>query len=139
VAAKTTRTGSTKDPTRAFFESLAARGHEPLLANASGTMRFDLADGKRADHWFVKVRNGDLSVSNKEAKADAVVHVERSFFDRMVQGRENGMAAALRGVLVAQGDLGLVLLFQRLFPGPPRSRGPVIPGQGPVARSEGAR
>jgi hypothetical protein len=39
-----------------------------------------------------------------------------------VTGRMNAMAATLRGVLDPEGDLGLVLLFQRLFPGPPGSR-----------------
>jgi hypothetical protein len=34
----------------------------------------------------------------------------------------NAMAAALRGALVPQGDLALVISFQRLFPGPAASR-----------------
>lgn len=35
------------DPTSEFFAALAERGHEPILQSAEGTLRFDLADGKR--------------------------------------------------------------------------------------------
>ena len=35
--------------------------------------------------------------------------------------RERRRTELLRGVLLAEGDLGLVMSFQRLFPGPPKS------------------
>ncbi len=108
--------------TETFFDELATRGHEPLLQNASGTLRFDLVDGKAVEHWSVAIKKGDVSISHKESRADAIVRLERDIFDRIVTGRENATAAALRGVLVPEGDLGLVLSFQRLFPGPPRAR-----------------
>jgi len=110
------------DPTAAFFADLASRGHEPLLEGASGSIRFDLTQGGSVEHWLVKVTKGDVAVSKRDGKADSIVSVERTFFDRLTQGRENAMAATLRGVLVAKGNLGLVILFQRIFPGPPASR-----------------
>ena len=122
-ATSTTRATRTKnDPTAAFFTDLASRGHEPLLERASGSIRFDIAEGRGVDHWFVRIRKGDVSVANKDAKADVIVQVDKAFFDRLTQGRENAMAASLRGVLTVKGDLSLVILFQRIFPGPPRSR-----------------
>jgi putative sterol carrier protein len=39
----------------------------------------------------------------------------------MVEGKVNAMAAVLRGEVSLEGDLGLVISFQRLFPGPPRT------------------
>ena len=48
--------------------------------------------------------------------------LERSLFDSMATGKVNAMAAALRGVVAPEGNLGLLVSFQRLFPGPPRSR-----------------
>jgi putative sterol carrier protein len=123
------------NPTEEFFRALAARRHEPLLQNASGTLRFDLADGGGTEHWFVAIEKGDVTVSHKRGKADAVIRVDRTFLDRILTGRENAMAAALRGVLVPEGDLGLLMLFQRLFPGPPGARGG--PGTAPIPR--GAR
>ena len=113
---------TTKDPTAAFFTDLAARRHEPLLERASGSIRFDLTDGRKVEHWFVRMKKGDVVVTGKDGKADSIVSVEKSFFDRLVGGRENAMAATLRGVLSVKGNLGLVILFQRIFPGPPRSR-----------------
>ena len=123
-AATARKTGKRPKPdaTAEFFARLAERGGEPLFKSASGTLRFDLADGKRIEHWHVALTNGDVAVSNKNTRADAVVRVDKELFQGMVAGRVNAMAATLRGVLVPEGDLGLVVLFQRLFPGPPRPR-----------------
>lgn len=111
------------DATERFFEALATRGREPLLQGASGTLGFDLVDGGAVEHWCVALKKGDVSVSHEKAKADALVRVNRDLFNGIVTGRENAMAAMLRGVLVPEGDLGLVMSFQRLFPGPPGVRG----------------
>lgn len=109
------------DPTGEFFRELAARGHEPLLGGHSGTVRFDLTDGDGAhvERWFVTVLKGDVTVSHKNAKADSRARVSKELFDRIASGHENAMAALLRGAFVPEGDLGLLLCFQRVFPGPP--------------------
>ena len=111
------------DPTTDFFEALAARGEEPLLRRTSGTIRFDLLgeDGQFA-HWYLSIKKGAVTLSRERAQADCVVACRRELFDRLVCGTANAMAAALRGVLDAQGDLSLLILFQRLFPGPPGDR-----------------
>jgi hypothetical protein len=108
--------------TAEFFDGLGRRGHEPLLASTSGTLRFDLADGRRVEHWHITIRKGDVAVSRENADADAVVRLDRSLFDSMATGKVNAMSAFLRGVLAPEGNLGLIISFQRLFPGPPRSR-----------------
>lgn len=109
----------TESPTDAFFGELAARGREPLLKNASGAVRFDLVDGDAVEHRCVTMRDGEIAVSHKKARADAVVRLDKATFDGMASGRTNAMAAFLRGELEVEGDVGLVLLFQRLFPSPP--------------------
>ena len=116
-------TTAAKDPTSSFFNELAARGHEPLLQGATGSIRFDLANGPTDQHWHVIVRKGDVTVSQRKARADAVVRLDKALCDRLATGRANAMAAMLRGLINADGDLGLVMQFQRLFPGPPRSGG----------------
>ena len=108
-----------RSPTAAFFDDLAARGREPLLKSACGSLRFDMADGDRVEHWRVEIDNGDVAVSRSKSRADAVVRLDKAMSDGLVTGRVNAMAAALRGELVPDGDLSLLLLFQRLFPGPP--------------------
>lgn len=102
-----------------FFDALARRGQEPLLRRAAGTLRFDLTDHGRAEHWFVALRHGEVDVSRGSDPADAVVRVNAETFEGMVAGRVNAMAAVLRGEIEVEGDLGLVLLFQRVFPSPP--------------------
>ena len=112
---------STADTVGEFFRGLAERRREPLLQNVSGTLRFDLVDGERVEHWYLTIKNGDVAVSHKDAEADAIVRTGKALFDGMIAGRVNAMAAALRGALVPQGDLALVISFQRLFPGPAAS------------------
>ncbi len=109
------------DATAVFFEGLAARGHEPLLQSATGTLRFELRNGSRTQYWFVTIKKGDVTVSNANAEADAVVRTSKALADELVTGRVNAMAATLRGMLGSEGNLGLVMSFQRLFPGPPKS------------------
>ena len=108
---------TTADPVGEFFSGLAERGREPLLQNVSGTLRFDLVDGERVEHWYVTIKNGGIAVSRSNAEADAVVRTIRVLFEGMTAGRVNAMAAVLRGALVPRGNLALVVSFQRLFPG----------------------
>jgi putative sterol carrier protein len=110
------------DTTAQFFEQLGRRGHEPLLEHATGTLRFDLAEGKRTDRWLVSVKKGDVAVSHENGEADVVVTTDRALFDSLASGEQNAMAALLRGAVGVEGRVQLVALFQRLFPGPPKSR-----------------
>jgi len=113
---------STNDPTAAFLEDLATRGHDPLVHQATGTLRLDLLDDGDVDRWYVTLAKGDIRVARRGSRADAVLRVERSLFDGMVQGKVNAMAALLRNVLHVEGNLGLVTMFSRLLPGPPASQ-----------------
>jgi putative sterol carrier protein len=110
------------DATAEFFDALVERGHEPLLEKATGTVRFDLKDGKKTDRWLVTVVKGDFAVSRQNLRADCVVTADKSLFDGIASGKTNAMAALLRGAMGVEGDVQLLVLFQRLLPGPPRSR-----------------
>ena len=127
---RTKNVETTADPVREFFHELAERGREPLLQNVSGTLRFDLVDGERVEYWHLTIKNGDIAVSHKDAEADAVVRTAKVLFAGITAGTVNAMAAALRGALVPQGNLALVVTFQRLFPGPAVSRAKAGPGSG---------
>jgi putative sterol carrier protein len=110
------------DPTAEFFDSLAERGHEPLLKKSTGTMRFDLRDGKKIDRWHVSIVKGDLAVSRKNARADNVVSADKALFDRIASGEANAMTALLREEMGVEGDVRLLVAFQRLLPGQARTR-----------------
>jgi putative sterol carrier protein len=115
------------DATTQFFSQLAQRGSEPLLKNVTGTLRFDLAGGKRAEHWHVTIDKGAVAVSRENADADTVLRVDKALFDKFARGEANAMAAVLRGEVKGEGDLELPVRFQRLFPGP---SGPSGQGEG---------
>jgi putative sterol carrier protein len=130
VAAKYGRgDGQMASPTEDFFAELKRRGHEPALAKANGTVRFELTHGRQTERWLVTMADGDVTVARRGAGADAVVRVDQGLFDRIVTGEENAMAAILRGAVGVEGDLELMMLFQRALPAPPAAAGsPVAAG-----------
>jgi hypothetical protein len=112
------------DPTAEFFARLGRRGHEPLLEEVTGTIRFDLEHERGIDRWFLVIRQGDLRVSPEEREADCVLHTTRTLFDRFVSGQEYVYAAWVRNELRAEGEVALGYLFQRVLPGPPGAHHP---------------
>jgi putative sterol carrier protein len=107
------------DSAAEFFAGLAARGHEPLLGQARGSVRFDLTGpGTKTERWLLTIDRGDLSVSRRNARATCVVRMEKALFERLARGEINAIAAMLRGALRADGDRELLMRLQRLFPGP---------------------
>jgi putative sterol carrier protein len=112
------------NPTKEFFDELNRRGHEPLLEKASATVRLDLTRGRETEHWFMLIDHGDIRVSHNMAAADCVVKFDAAVFDDLARGRANAMAAVLRGTPHVEGDMGLLVLLQRLFPGPQGTREP---------------
>jgi putative sterol carrier protein len=112
------------DSTASFFDELGRRGHEPLLKDATGTIRFDLEHDHGVDRWFLVIRNGDLRVSRNESEADCLVRTSRSLFDRLVTGQTHIYSAWVRNDLRAEGDVRLARLFQRVLPGPPGAHHP---------------
>ena len=102
--------------TDAFFDRLGDGEATAVLGAARGSIRFDLRDGRRTDHWRVELGRGSANVSRSDAPADCVVRAERSVFDDLASGRLSALPAVLRGLLVADGEQSLVVHFQRLFP-----------------------
>jgi putative sterol carrier protein len=111
-----------------FFSELERRGREPLLQDATGTVRFDLVRGDEVEHWLVSLNAGDATVSRANVGADCVVRTDKALFDGIARGEVSAMAALLRGELTVDGDLELLQLFQRLFPGPSRAGGAIEVG-----------
>jgi putative sterol carrier protein len=107
------------DPTAAFFEDLRSREYEPLLARKKGTVRVEVTNGRKTDHWLVVFDDGTIEVSNRDISADATLRADASLFDRIVSGEANAVSAVLRGALSLDGDWNVLVVFQRLFPSPP--------------------
>jgi putative sterol carrier protein len=118
------------DATTQFFEELAERGHEPRLENASGSLRFDIANGRTTAHWFVTIDKGDVAVSRSGDAADCTIVASRAVFDRLASGKASAVAAVLRGTLSIEGDWRLIVLFRRILPGATTSNTPHPPPSG---------
>jgi putative sterol carrier protein len=103
------------EPTKRFFGQLAEKGHEPLLRGVTGTLRCDLQDGERTEHWYVTFKKGDVTVSHKSADADCVVSSDLATFEDILGGKMNAMAAVLRGLISIEGRMGMMVALQALF------------------------
>jgi putative sterol carrier protein len=110
--------------TATFFDSLQERGYEPLLAKGTGSLLFEAVDGDDTERWFVTITKGEIAVSREGVEPTCTIRGPRRLFDGITEGRANAMAAALRGELGLDGDPSLLLMFSRLFPGPPTSSHP---------------
>ncbi len=122
------------EPTRRFFEELAAREYEPLLRACKGSICFELADGDDAEHWLVTVDKGAITVAPVHGDSSTTAQCSKELFARICTGEANAMAAMLRNELHAGGDLQLLVLFERLFPGPAGSTHPrAVPANGGAA------
>jgi len=111
------------EATTEFFQRLS-RGWQPAFEEVVGTLRFDLTDERGTDHWLLTVRHGEVSVSRSEQEADCVMRTDKELFDRLVRGEANPQAAWLRHRVKVDGDLRLIRLFSRTYPGPPGARDP---------------
>jgi hypothetical protein len=114
------------EPIEEFFQRLTHGAPVRLLRRADGSLRIDLTSGTTTERWFITIRKDAVSVSHRNAKADAVIRTSKDLFEGMVTGRVNAMTAALRGVVSLEGDPSLLVLFQRALPGPPST----VTGQG---------
>ena len=88
------------DATAEFFDELAKRGHEPLLAKATGTVRFDRQHaGKEIERWLVTLDEGrHLGLAQERGAADSRrPGGPARLFDGIASGKMNAMAAMLRG------------------------------------------
>jgi putative sterol carrier protein len=105
----------TGDAVTAFFEDLGSLGYDPLLRSISGSVRFDLVSGKTTERWLVAVRKGNLAVSHRNVRADAVIRLSRTLFESVARGDTNLLPAMLRGEVALEGDFRLMIIARRLL------------------------
>jgi hypothetical protein len=113
------------DSARAFFQAVAARGREPLLADAVGTWEFDIGD---AGSWTIDVDRGALHVSERAGSVAAGaggppisrLHMAEPTLVRLAkgEGHENLLTALLRGALVVDGEISFLPRLQAILPIP---------------------
>ena len=110
------------DPTTQFFEELSQRGHDPQLENSRGTLRFDIATGKKTEHWLVTIDKGDVTVSHRGGDADARSRATSPFSKRSRAARRARSRRFARHDSTSTATLRLLGLFRRCFPARRRAR-----------------
>jgi len=60
------------DATGAFFGDVSTRGRIDVLGSTAGTIRFDVSDPTGVERWYVTIARGEVTVSHRNARADAV-------------------------------------------------------------------
>ncbi len=110
------------DNARSFFETLAAHGRIPGLADAVGSWEFDV---ENAGRWLVSVDHGALRVAEVSAAAGNAkptvrMHLSEDELVRLVRGdgHENLFMAMIRGAIVAEGELAFAARLQSFLPIP---------------------
>jgi len=114
-------TVAASDAATAFFEERGRRGRESLLAKGRGTVCVELTNGTETQPWLVTIDRGDVKVLQGTGHADCTLRTSRELFEQIVTGEVNAVAAILRGAIGITGNWQLLVLFQRLFPGPPKT------------------
>jgi len=122
MAGKTKVSQQASDAAAVFFDALGERGHEPALEYVTGSVAFELANGRGRRRWRVDVRKGDVAVSRAAGPADCTFRAGEDVFRKIITGRSSPMTAVLRGEVAVEGDPRMLLLFRRLLPTPGRRR-----------------
>jgi putative sterol carrier protein len=112
------------DPTTQLFNRISRGGREDSLADVEGRLRFDLNMGDHVEQWAIDVHYGQITVSRDATEPDCVVALDKELLDRIATGQANAMSALLRADIVVSGDVRLLVLLERLLPGPAGARGP---------------
>src|SRR5689334_22720180 len=100
-----------------FFETLPAHGAPRVRNKACGSVRFDIADGDRVEHWRVTTSRDEVAVSRDDTGADCVLYCDRDVFEAMVRGEANGMSVLLRGAMHFDGAPEMLLMVRGMFAG----------------------
>ena len=97
---------------REFFETLESRVDSSKTAGMNNSYLFDI-DG--AGTWKVDVQDGNVTVTEGEGDADAVISASEETFDKLVSGEQNPTSAYMTGKLKVKGDMGAAMKLQKLF------------------------
>ncbi|MET7968287.1 SCP2 sterol-binding domain-containing protein [Micromonospora sp. NPDC005305] len=107
-----------------YLARQVAGRHPELPETTGGTIRLDLREGARTEHWYLTIDHQEVRVARLAEEADLVVRADREVFDRVAAGRLHMIAELLRNDFTVQGNLRLLPSLRRLFPGPPGARHP---------------
>jgi putative sterol carrier protein len=95
-----------------FFDTLPGRIDPSRLSGMTNSYLFEI-DG--VGEWKVDVQDGNLTVTEGSADADATISASEENFEKMVAGELNPTTAYMSGKLKIKGDMGAAMKLQKLF------------------------
>ena len=85
------------DATTRFFETSTGGRYEPCWRSPAEASASDLHEGARTTHWLMRSTGESIEVSREDREADTVIGTSPALFENLAAGREDGVAALLRG------------------------------------------
>ncbi|CCH17241.1 SCP2 sterol-binding domain-containing protein [Micromonospora lupini] len=122
-----------------FLQDLDQGRRPDLPATTAGTLRLDMRGEGCTDHWYLTVADQHVRVTRSADDADLLVRADRAVFDQLATGQLHLAEALLRNELTVRGDMALLMLLRRIFPGPAGARHPRALGRAALAEREGSR
>ncbi|MET8352339.1 MULTISPECIES: SCP2 sterol-binding domain-containing protein [unclassified Micromonospora] len=120
-----------------YLRQLDSGRRTDLPETTSGTLRLDAREDGRTEHWYLTVADQHVRVTQSSDDADLVIRADPAVFDRLASGETHVATALLRNELTVQGNLQLLLLLRRIFPGPAGARHPRELGRAAMAGRKG--
>ncbi|WP_328849691.1 SCP2 sterol-binding domain-containing protein [Micromonospora zamorensis] len=117
-----------------YLRQLDSGRRPDLPETTAGTLRLDVRADGCTDHWYLTISDQHVNVARSADDAELVVRADRSVVDQMVNGELHPGAALLRNELSVQGNIQLLMLLRRIFPGPSGARHPRELGRAALAR-----
>lgn len=112
-----------------YLQRMGSGRHPDLPETTAGTVRLDIREDGYTDHWYLTIDHQHVEVSRSGEEAELVVRADREAFDRLASGQTHLAASLLRNELTLQGDIRLLMMLRRIFPGPSDARNPHVMAQ----------
>ncbi|GAB3957399.1 SCP2 sterol-binding domain-containing protein [Micromonospora vulcania] len=122
-----------------YLDRLGGGRRTDLPETTSGSMRLDAHHDGWTEHWYLTIADQHVQVTRSSDDAELVVRADREVFDRLASGQTHLAEALLRNELTVQGNMRLLMLLRRIFPGPAGARHPRELGQAALAGRDGRR
>ncbi|MET8119539.1 SCP2 sterol-binding domain-containing protein [Micromonospora sp. NPDC005189] len=107
-----------------YLQQLDPGRRPDLPETTAGTLRLDVRGDGCTDHWYLTIADQHVRVTRSDDDAELMVRADRRVYDQMASGEMHVASALLRNELTVQGDLRLLMLLRRIFPGPTGARHP---------------
>ncbi|MEU0156957.1 SCP2 sterol-binding domain-containing protein [Micromonospora fulviviridis] len=84
------------------------------------SIRGDSTEGA-VEEWQICLHEGTVTVRQGGERSDLVISADKAVFDRIARGETRVTSALYRNDIQIEGDMRLLMMVSRIFPGPRES------------------